>query len=101
MYYKNIQFTCKKIENVQKVKNKYRKIKENAFVSRLKSWKQEDENLRLPWLVVVVPFKGRKEVNSTGTRTGETGLSVLFLLLVHSGEVERHRLDKSVTRAFL
>jgi hypothetical protein len=52
-------------------------------------------------VVVVVPFKGRKEVNSTGTRVGETGLSVLVLLLVHSGEAERHRLDRSAMRAFL
>ncbi len=34
-------------------------------------------------------------MNSTGTRVGETGLSVLVLLLVHSGEAERHRLDRS------
>jgi hypothetical protein len=63
--------------------------------------KSKDVNQRLPWLVVVVPCKGRKEVNSTGIRAGETGLSVLVLLLVHSGEAERHRLDKSATRAFL
>jgi hypothetical protein len=55
----------------------------------------------LDWLSWFLSKKGRKEVNSTGTRTGETGLSVLVLLLVHSGEEERHRLDKSATRAFL
>jgi hypothetical protein len=49
----------------------------------------------------VVPFKGRKEVNSTGIRAGETGLSVLVLFLVHSGEAESHRFDKSATRTFL
>jgi hypothetical protein len=85
-----------------KSQNKNRKIKEKtALISRLKSWNEKDVNLRLPWVVVVVPFKGRKEVNSTGTRAGETGLSVLVLLLMHSGEAERHRLDKSATRAFL
>jgi hypothetical protein len=52
-------------------------------------------------VVVVVPFKGRKEVNSTGTRVGETGSSALVLLLVHSGEAERHRLDRSAMRTFL
>jgi hypothetical protein len=52
-------------------------------------------------VVVVVPFKGRKEVNSTGTRVGETGLSALVLLLVHSGEAEHHRLDRSAMRTFL
>jgi hypothetical protein len=52
-------------------------------------------------VVVVVPFKGRKEVNSTGTRVGETGFSALVLLLVHSGEAERHRLDRSAMRTFL
>ena len=101
MQYENIQFKCKKVEKLWKIKNKNRKIKkETAFISRFKHEVEKNENLRLPWLVVVVPFKGRKEVNSTGTRTGETGLSVLVLLLVHSGEVERHRLDKSATRAF-
>ncbi len=75
--------------------------KETALISRFKLWNWKDVNLRLPWLVVVVPFKGRKEVNSTGTQSGETGLTVLVLLLVHSGEAERHRLDKSTTRAFL
>ncbi len=63
--------------------------------------KQENKDLRLPWLVDEVPFKGRKEVNSTGTRVGETGLSALVLLLVHSGDTERHRLDKTAMRAFL
>ena len=73
-----------------------------ALSSRLRSYKySKDKNLRLPWVVVVVPFKGRKEVNSTGTRVGETGLSILVLLLVHSGEAERHRLDRSAMRAFL
>ena len=79
-----------------------RKWIKTALSSRLKiKYKKGDKNLRLPWVVVVVPFNGRKEVNSTGTRVGETGLSVLVLLLVHSGEAERHRLDRSAMRAFL
>ncbi len=73
-----------------------------ALSSRLRSYKySKDKNLRLPWVVVVVPFKGRKEVNSTGIRVGETGLSALVVLRVHSGEAERHRLDRSTMRAFL
>ncbi|MFN9939258.1 MAG: hypothetical protein ACK56I_07265 [bacterium] len=44
----------------------------------------------------------RKERSELDWNPGrETGLSVLVLLLVHSGEAERHRLDKSATRAFL
>ncbi len=89
----------KNCQNIQLLCEKYEE--KTALISRLKSNIKENKNLRLPWLVVVVPFKGRKEVNSTGTRVGETGLSALVLLLVHSGEAEHHRLDRSAMRAFL